>query len=117
MLLCGSCIDPFGPSALESRVRQLEQSITALKAENAELKESAEIAAHQLALTQGRKMRDEQVETALREQLEELQVQNEHKTNTAMLQQQLLSLQVLSHLNFNFVSLDQITRKHKFYQK
>lgn len=92
------CIDPFVPTvqpALQSRVKQLEQSNAALKAENAELKESAEIAAHQLALTEGRRRRDEQVETALREQLEELQVQNERNTNMAMLQQQLLSLQVI----------------------
>ena len=75
-------------------MRQLEQSIAALKAENTELKESAEIAAHQLELTEGRRRRDEQVESALRDQLEELQVQNERKTNIAMLQQQLLSLQV-----------------------
>lgn len=75
-------------------MKKLEQTVAGLRAENARLKESVEIANHQLVLVEGRRGREELEETALRHQLEELQVLSERNTNIAKLQQQLLTLQV-----------------------
>ena len=75
-------------------MKKLEYTVAGLRAENARLKESVEIANHQLVLVEGRRGREELEETALRHQLEELQVLSERNTNIAKLQQQLLTLQV-----------------------
>ena len=67
-----------------------------LQQENARLREISEVARHQLTAVEGRRRREEEKESALQHQLEELQVQNDQNAIIGRLQQQLLTLQVSS---------------------